>query len=883
MPRLSPAALLLVAFLLPGLLPAPALAEDAESLVRPDARHTFERDIRPIFKAWCFDCHGASRELKGELDLRLRRFMIRGGASGAALMPGNPGDSYLLERIKSGEMPPGEKKMPAEQVAILERWIADGAPTAREEPQSLGEGVRITAEERAFWSFQPIRRPPVPDFNAADRVRTPIDALLLERLAERELGFAPDADRLTLLRRVCFDLLGLPPTQAQIERFLADNAPGAYERLVDRLLASPHYGERWGRHWLDVAGYADTEGYTNSDAPRPWSYKYRDYVIASLNEGKPFDQFIQEQLAGDEMVPRPQGDLTDEQIEKLTATGFLRMAADGTGSGANDDMARNQTIADTIKVLSTSLLGLSVGCAQCHDHRYDPIPQRDYYELRAILAPALDWRSWRTPQQRLVSLYTEEDRRVAAEVEAEAQRLAAEKNELQTKFIQEALAAELQKYEEPLRGQLRAAYETPADKRTAEQQGLLKSHPSVNITPGTLYQYNQAAADELKKWDQRIAEVRGRKPVEQFLRVLNEVPGQVPETHVFHRGEFQQPTEAVTPAALSISAPPDGRVRIEGDDPALPTTGRRLAYARWLTSGEHPLVARVLVNRVWLHHFGRGLVATPGDFGVLGQKPSHPELLDWLASEFVAQDWSLKRLHRLILTSTVYRQSSTALPEQLERDPDNTLYSRRPVQRLDAEVVRDRILSAAGTLSDRMYGPAVGVEPDAAGQVVVSGDEARRSVYVQVKRTQPLAILRAFDAPVMETNCTLRPSSTVATQALMLMNSDFILRHARRFAERLRREADPVAPAQGDKPAGELAEAAAGQPPLLNQIELAWHVAYCRAPEESERQAALAFLAAQLEQIRSDKIAAPDNDSLLLAMTNLCQVLLSSNEFLYVD
>jgi hypothetical protein len=324
-------------------------------------------------------------------------------------------------------------------------------------------------------------------------------------------------------------------------------------------------------------------------------------------------------------------------------------------------------------------------------------------------------------------------------------------------------------------------------------------------------------------------------------------------------------------------------VQIESNDPALPTTGRRLAYARWLTGGEHPLVARVLVNRVWLHHFGRGLVATPGDFGVLGEKPSHPELLDWLAAEFVVQGWSLKKLHRTILTSTAYRQSSVASTEQLQRDPDNTLYSRWPVQRLDAEVVRDRILSAGGALSGRMFGPPVAVEPDTSGQVVVSGDETRRSVYVQVKRTQPLAILRAFDAPVMETNCTLRPSSTVATQALMLMNSEFILRHARRFAERLRREAANAPASDRAVVPSELAEVAGNQPPLHNQIDLAWRLAYCRPPEADERQAALAFLAAQLAQIRSAGTPVPDDDPLLLAMTNLCQVLLSSNEFLYVD
>ncbi|MCO6454123.1 MAG: PSD1 domain-containing protein [Pirellulaceae bacterium] len=844
-----------------------AVAAD-EQHVSPDARHTFERDVRPILKTWCLDCHGAAEQLEGGLDLRLRRFLVRGGDSGPAVVPGKTDDSYLLERVRSGEMPPGEKKLPAASLAVLEQWIEAGAPTARAEPETLAAGVAITEEERAFWSFQPIRRPAVPAVEPAAQVHSPIDAFLLQRMAPSGLSFSPEADRRTLIRRASLDLLGLPPSKADVERFLADESPEAYEALIDRLLQSPHYGERWARHWLDVAGYADSEGYTNADADRPWAWQYRDYVIRALNADKPFDQFLIEQLAGDELVPPPQGDLTAEQIERLTATGFLRMAADGTGSGASDDAARNQTIADTLKIVSTSLLGLSVGCAQCHDHRYDPIPHRDYYQLRAVFEPALNWKQWRTPQQRLVSLYTAADRQRAAEVEAEANAIAAEKNEKQRQYLADALTAELAKFDESLRGALRAAYEAPADQRTDEQQALLKMHPSVNISAGTLYQYNQQAADELKKYDERIAEVRRKKPAEQFLRVLNEVPGQVPETRIFHRGELNQPLEVVGPAALSITAPPGERWEIAAKADELPTTGRRLAYARWLTSGRHPLVARVLVNRVWLHHFGRGIVGTPSDFGVLGQRPTHPELLDWLAAEFMEQGWSLKKLHKRIMTSTAYRQSAAADPGKLALDPDNSLYWKWPVQRLDAEVVRDGILAASGALSDRMFGPPVAVQPDDAGQVVVPGEDTRRSIYIQVKRTQPLAVLQSFDAPVMETNCERRASSTVATQALMLMNSEFMLQQARRMAQRVEREG-AASTAAADEHAG-----------LLDR---AWQLAFCREIGESERRAAEEFLARQVEQIRAGGNLPPDTSPELLALTCLCQVLLSSNEFLYVD
>ncbi|MCA9124688.1 MAG: PSD1 domain-containing protein [Planctomycetaceae bacterium] len=758
-----------------------AVAEETTGL-------TLERDVRPILKQHCLDCHGATKEVNGGLDLRLVRFMVKGGESGAAIVPGQPVESLLLERIKAGEMPPGEKKVTPEQIAIIEQWIASGAKTARPEPDKIDEGVGITWEEREFWSFQPIKRPQVPEFSDANRVRTPIDALLLAKMKEIGLSFSPDADRVTLIKRLCFDLVGLPPTPEEVAAFVNDRSDGAYEALVDRLLDSPHYGERWARHWLDVAGYADSEGYTNNDADRPWAYFYRDYVIRSLNNDKPFDQFIQEQLAGDELVPLPHKNLSPEAIDKLAATGFLRMAVDGTGSGSNDDTARNQTIADTIKIVSTSLLGLSVGCAQCHDHRYDPIPQKDYYALRAVLEPALDWKAWRTPQQRLVTLYTDDDRAKATAIEAEAQIIAKERAEKQSKYITEALEQELAKHPENLREKLRTAYRTPGDKRSDEQNQLLKAYPSVNISPGNLYQYNQGHADELKKYDQQIDEVRAKKPVEQFLRVLTEVPGKVPETFVFHRGEFQQPTIAVTPASLTIAAPPGERFTIQSNDESLPTSGRRLAYAKWLTNGKHPLVGRVLVNRIWMHHFGRGIVGTPSDFGVLGERPSHPELLDWLASEFVEQGWSLKKLHKLIVTSTAYRQTSVAEPEKLAIDGANALYWKFPVQRLDAEIVRDRILATSGVLGGEMFGAPVNVKADDAGQVLVDGDETRRSIYVRVKRTQPVAMLKAFDAPVMSVNCESRPSSTVAPQSLMLMNSEFILRHAKTFAERARKE-----------------------------------------------------------------------------------------------
>lgn len=767
------------------------------SVAAADGDLTFERDIRPILRAHCYDCHGATEELNGELDLRQVRLMQKGGESGTALVPGDVASSLLIQRIQSGEMPPGEGKVSAAELETLTKWVASGAKTARPESDQLPPGLGITPEERAFWSFQPIVRPQEPALSetVAGRVRTPIDAFLQAKMPEG-LTFSPDADRHTLIVRAHFDLTGLPPASDKLQQWLNDPSEDWYVRMVDGLLASPHYGERWARHWLDVAGYADSDGYTVADSERPWAWKYRDYVIRSFNADKPFDQFITEQLAGDELAGPQSGDLTPDQIELLSATGYLRMAADGTGSGDDSPAARNQVIGDTIKIVSTSLLGLSVGCAQCHDHRYDPIPQSDYYALRAVFAPALDWQNWRVPSQRMISLYTQADREKAAAASAEANAIAAERATKQAEYMAQALEKELSKYQEPLRTSLKTAYETEAAKRTPEQNDLLGKHPSVNISPGVLYQYLPEAAEDLKKYDARIAEANGKRPPEEFLAVLNEPAGHLPETKLFYRGDFQQPKSVVTPAGLTVACPEDARTEIPLDDPALPTSGRRLAFAKWLTDRSNPLVARVIVNRIWLHHFGRGLVPTPADFGRLGATPTHPELLDWLADEFISHGWSVKHLHRQILNSTAWRQSSTKLPEHEATDPDNRWYSRQSLQRLDAELVRDRMLAVTGRLNPQLYGAPTAISEDDAGQVVVSDEETRRSLYIKVRRSQPVAMLQAFDAPVMEVNCERRPVSTVATQSLMLMNSATALHHAAKLAERCQKEATPLAAEQ---------------------------------------------------------------------------------------
>ncbi len=776
----------------------------SSSIVRAEEPPTFEKDVRPILKAFCLDCHGGGDELQGKLDLRLRRFALKGGESGAGIVLGKPAESLLIKRMKSGEMPPSEKKVSPEQIAIIERWIASGAVTKRDEPEALPRGFDITPEERAFWFFQPLKDVSVPGTQSSDRSRTAVDALILAKQRESKngdrradnlaMGFAPDSDKLTLIRRAAFDLIGLPPTQADIDAYLADSSEHAYETILNKLLESPHYGERWARHWLDVAGYADSEGNGTEDSLRPYAYKYRDYVIRSLNADKPFDQFIIEQLAGDELVPQPWKDISNapDKIEKLVATGFLRSVVDGTATGGADEpAAANQVVADSLKVLGTSLYGLTIGCAQCHDHRYDPIPQADYFRLRAVFEPAFETAHWRRPGQRLVSLFTDADRAKSAAIEAEAQKMQADLNMKSSMYVAAALQKELMKFPEAERAVLKAALDTPGDKRSDEQKKLLASHPNLNINPGVLYQYDAAAADELKKDGEKIAAKRAEKPVEDFVSVLAEIPGVITPTRIFHRGDYRQPKNEVKPGDLTIAAAEGARIEIADKDAQLSTSGRRLALAKHLMNGRHPLVGRVLMNRVWMQHFGRGIVETAGDFGMLGTKPTHPELLDWLALEFARQNWSLKSMHRLIMTSTVYRQSSRRLDDTDSSDP--TRYAKFPLRRLDAEALRDSVLSISGKLDRTQFGPAVPVVEDFVGQVLPEKDSTRRSVYVQVRRSKPVSLLTTFDAPVMAVNCERRIASTSAPQSLMLMNSDFIVAQAGAFAARVRTEPLPEA------------------------------------------------------------------------------------------
>jgi hypothetical protein len=845
---------------------------------------TFESHVRPILKAHCWQCHGEEDELKGGFDARLARSLLKGGESGPALIVGKHAASLIYERVAAGEMPPGKKKLAPREIEVLARWIDAGAATARAEPDTLAAGDTFTDEERAHWSFQPIRRPPLASVQKAELVRSPIDAYLMARLQVQNLTYSPETDRPTLIRRLYYDLTGLPPTPEAVDRFMEDSAPDACERLVDELLASPAYGERWGRHWLDAAGYADSDGYSEKDLERKWAWKYRDYVIRAFNHDKPWDEFLVEQLAGDELLIPPYANLTAEQADRLIATGLLRMGPDGTGDGGVDqNVARNETIAETIKIVSTSLLGLTVGCAQCHAHRYDPISHADYYRIRSLLEPAYDWKNWRAPNARLVSLWSDETRAQAASADQELQSVSKQRTEELDKIVNETFERELVKLPVEVQPLAKAVRETPADTRTDEQKQLIKEFPFLNVDRGSVYLY---VADRLtgfnKKWDELTEATRKKRPADDYVQCLTEVPGQSPSTKLFSRGDFNQPKQDVAPGELAVLN--TSAFSIPADDPQLPTSGRRLAYARYLTNGRHPLVARVLVNRIWLHHFGRGLVATVGDFGFLGEKPSHPELLDWLADDFMAGGWKLKRLQRLIVTSTAYRQDSRRRDELEQVDPENRLLGRMPVRRLEAETIRDALLALSGRLSNKQAGPPVPVSPDDVGQVIVgidtrdsagrptgkvvplAEDEFRRSIYVQVRRSMPLGMLEPFDVPVMSPNCQQRASSTVAPQSLFMLNSPFVAQEALAMAARIEREAGADATAR---------------------FQRAWRLVFGRSPTAAEIEGGLTFLARQAEAAGSNSAAgdpkSPSPDPARVALANLCQALVSSNGFLYVD
>jgi hypothetical protein len=730
----------------------------------------FVDHVLPILQKHCFSCHG---EEKAESGLRLdqKKQALAGGDSGPVIIPGNSAESRLIHLVsgQDGElMPPADKgeRLAAKDVALLKTWIDAGAPWP---DQPLAELLAAR-----HWSLQPVRPSPPPTVSGRHVARQPIDAFVLARLAQEKIEPSPPAHRATLIRRLYLDLLGLPPTPNEVDAFVADPAPDAVEQLVDRLLASPHYGERWGRHWLDQARYADSDGY-EKDRPRPFAYRYRDWVISALNADMPFDQFTIEQLAGD-LLP-------NATIEQRIATGLHRNTLHNTEGGIDPEEDRVKKTVDRTNTLGAVWLGLTLGCAQCHSHKYDPISQREYFSLYAIFN-SIQEHDLEAPTPAEVARLAAD----RAQHSSKAQELKAALTDYEANHYPAALDA----WEKALREQgppegtppkIVATVRKPQAERTPAEQAALVNHHRLLDPQWT--KLNKALSDHQAK--------APKLPPERMAQTVIDLP-KPRETRIHQRGDFLSPGEVVPTATPSLL-------------PALPHSNRhltRLDLARWVMADDHPLTARVAVNRVWQQYFGRGIVATSDDFGRQGDRPTHPELLDWLAHDFRTRGWSFKQLHRRIVTSATYQQSSAGREDLRQVDPDNELLARQTRRRVEAEILRDLALAASGLLCAKVGGPSVRPPQPAdyssltyansAKWVESKGeDRYRRGLYIFFQRTSPYPLLATFDAPDATECAVKRQTSNTAIQSLTLWNDIVFFEAAQALARRIVRESPAAA------------------------------------------------------------------------------------------
>jgi mono/diheme cytochrome c family protein len=731
-----------------------------------EAAEFFEKNVRPVLVENCISCHGPKKQ-QGGLRLDSRSAALKGGDSGLIVVAGKPDESLLVKVVRHDgdlKMPP-KKKLADGHVQALTEWVRMGAPWPEE--TQAGAARSVAEMRQRHWSFRPVRKPDVPAVKAGDRVRTPVDAFVLAKLEDKGLSLSPAAERRVLLRRVTFDLTGLPPTPAEVEAFVNDKAPDAYARVVDRLLASPAYGERWARHWLDVARYADTKGYVFTEERRfPNSFTYRDYVVRAFNDDKPYDQFVVEQLAADRL-------LLGEDKSALAGLGFLTL-------GRRFLNNQQDIIDDRIDVTMRGLQGLTVACARCHDHKFDPIPTKDYYSLYGVFASSHE-------------------------------------------------PDELPLLGKPMPSPELTAFEAELKKRSEAVEAFKEKHKD-DLKSG-----NVKTRQDLTKLNNKVAEwkVNGAGAPPRAM-VLVDLPNPV-QPHVLKRGNPGNPGEKVPRQFLEVVAGPERKPFTDGSG--------RLELARSIASRDNPLTARVMVNRVWLHHFGKGLVRTPGDFGTRGEPPTHPELLDWLAASFVENGWSVKSLHRLIVLSSTYQQASDDESRGQSADPEDRLLWKMNRQRLDFEEMRDSLLSVSGQLDRTAGGRPV--------EIVEPPFSKRRTVYGFIDRQNLPGLFRTFDFASPDTSTPQRYNTTVPPQALFLMNSPFVTEQAKHFASR---------------------PDVAWQPTDAKRIDRMYRLAYGRGPEADEVEMGLRFL-------HADR----DAKAKLTAREQYAQVLLLANEFAFVD
>jgi hypothetical protein len=767
------------------------------AIPEPQALEFFEKRVRPILVDNCFICHGEKKQKAG-LRLDSRAALLKGSETGPVVTPGNPADSVLIRAIRQeGElkMPP-KGKLPPEAIETLTTWIQLGAPWPENAAQEKGtvpkgSGDPIAEARKNHWAFQPVRKPALPVVQNEKLAQTPIDRFILAKLEAKDLKPAEPADRRTLIRRATFDLIGLPPTPEEVADFEADPSPDAFAKVIDRLLASPHYGERWARHWLDVARYADTKGYFFDQERRyPYAYTYRDYVIRAWNEDLPYDRFLVQQLAADCL---PLG----EDKRPLAAMGFLTL-------GRRFLNNTQDIIDDRIDVVTRGLLGLTVACARCHDHKFDPIPTRDYYSLYGVFASCIE----------PVDMPA-----IANPAPSDAYR----GFEKELKTLEQEIADFRQLHGTELKGG------------------------------------NRKFREELRKKQNKVEQLKLTHPGSPPCAMVLVDASQPVQAHVLIRGNPNNPGEAVPRQFLAVLAGPERKPFTQGSG--------RLELARAIADPENPLTARVLVNRIWLHHFGAGLVRTPSDFGLRGEPPIHPELLDYLAATFMENGWSIKKMHRLIMLSRVYQQSSAEAPADREVDPDNRLLARMNRRRLEFEGLRDSLLAVGGRLDEACGGKPV--------ELTSAPFSTRRSVYGFIERQNLPALFRTFDFASPDTTNPQRHSTTVPQQALFLMNSPFVVEQARHLIQR----PDVSACRQPEQ-----------------RISLLYHLLYGRAAEPDEVALGLHFLdtaARKGDSPFEERGTVPFSGSQeatreqagkgLDAWEKYAQVLLLANEFVFVD